>query len=223
MNKVEVVAAHFKRPANMPKILAALREQTVPVTCTLTDAGDGETDPGDVCDRWDRVFAMAPMGAWERLAIAGAYSHEYTLFLDDDVLPSPTFVETLLKAAEALNGRFSVLGFHGRRYAFDAIQFIDLPATTEFVQWLARVYFFKTIDLHWALAERLRCGFEITAKASNFDAIMCYGITRHTGQPCYAVPPPAGMEWNCLDENDALSKVEGYEAALIDCIKRLNA
>lgn len=219
MNKVEVVVSHFRRPSNIPKILAALRAQTVPVTCTLTDASDSISAIDTTC--WDRVFRMEPMGAWERLAIAGAYAHEFTLFLDDDVLPSPNFAESFLMASEALQGRFSVLGCHGRRYEFDRIWFIDLPETSEFVHWLARVYFFRTEHLIWALDERRRCGFEITAKASNFDAIMCYGISRRIGQPCYATPSPAGTDWDSLDQNDALSKAEGYEELLTNCIKRI--
>lgn len=219
--RVEVVVANWKRPANIPRVLEALRAQTVPVTCTLTDASP-EAHPAVIHDAWDRVFTMPNMGAWNRIAICGAYGHEYTLFVDDDVIPAPNMVERFLSCADALGDRFACLGFRGRRYKWGTIEIHDFPQMNECMEWIAQIYFLKTRDIYWTLHELHRCGLKVKLPSNHFDAIMCYGITRHTGQPCYVIPQPDGMSYD-LPENDAVSKNEGYEASLIQTIERLKA
>lgn len=221
MSTVEVVVSHWKRPQNIPLILEALRKQDyhIPVTCTIT-VPYGSHDIDHVS--WDRVFMMEPMGAWERLSIAGAYACDYTMFLDDDIMPGAGFVSQFIKVAQSFHNRFSVLGCHGRFFRFNRIEFLDLPSTPEYCHWLARCYFFKTVDLMYAIQERLRRGFIIDGRPSNMDPIMCYAISRSTGNPCYVIPSPEGTDWN-LPDNDALSKEQCYESNLMECLKRLEA
>lgn len=220
MNLVEVVVAHWKRPANIPIILEALRRQTVLVTCTITTTP--ESDSVDLSG-WDRVFTMPNMGAWNRIAIAGAYDNDYTLLLDDDVLPSGIMVETFVETAHLMNNRFACLGFTGRRFAFDQIHRLGPVNHVEWCQWITQAYFLNTQDLHWTLRELHRAGLKIKLPSCHSDAVMCYGITRNTGQPCYVLPEPDGMDWSSLSQEHAVSKNEGYEASLVDTIKRLNS
>ena len=220
MNRVEVVVAHWKRPANIQPILDALRSQTIPVTCTVTDTYESDT-PKPI--GWDRHFLMPNMGAWNRIAIAGAYDHEFTLLLDDDVLPCPSMCESFLNMADGIGKRFACLGYTGRRYQFNAIHRIEKVVSPEWCNWITQCYFLNTADIHWTLRELHRAGLKIKLPSCHFDAVMGYGITRNTGQPCYVIPEPDGMDWANLSQEHAVSKNDGYEGSLLDTIRRLNS
>lgn len=219
MKEVEVVVCHWRRPHNIPLILHALRNQSISVTCTLIDA---HTEHECAVDQsiWDRVFVVPNMGAWNRFALAGAYDHKYTLLLDDDVLPSYRMVEWLKTAAESVPG-FSVIGFLGRNLHDDNVEFIDNPPEPVVVGWLARVYFIKTRDIGFAITSRMLAGIPIKLPTNHSDVVSCYGIWNAIGEPCYAVPEPAGMSWGLLSQNDAVCTTEGYEASLVECIKMM--
>lgn len=215
--RVEVVVCNWRRPKNIPKILALLHAQTVPVKLTLIDASENGIDGRG----FDRVFRVPNMGSWNRFAIAGSYDCDYTLFIDDDVLPSRDCAAHLMDQAIKLQNEFAVLGFRGRKYADGKIEVMDEEdETVRSAQWLARVYFIKTERIIHVLTERLRCRLELPM--SHDDAIMGFGITRHTGLPCYVLPSPAGMKWDDLPDNDAVWKTANYIDSLAECLHKLS-
>jgi hypothetical protein len=76
---ITAVLMSWKRKANMPLIIEALRSQTVPVDIWLIN-NNGTEDFG--ADR--TVFFNPSPGEWARYVIAGAVQTEYCMFQDDD-------------------------------------------------------------------------------------------------------------------------------------------
>lgn len=219
MNRVEVVLSHWRRPGNIPAILEALRSQTIPVTCTLVDVHEQSSYAIKPKLKFDRVFRLPNLGAWTRIAICGVYEHEYTLLLDDDVVPSPLMVETLLEAADTLRGRFSCLGFHGRNVG-EQIDFIQRHYI-EKVHWIVQAYFVNTGYMPFAISQLHQAKLSIRLPTNHSDTILCFGIRKYTGFPCYVVGAPQGMIWEAGDQSDAVSKTDGYEESLQDTLRAL--
>lgn len=221
--RVEVVITNWRRPGNIPLVRDSIRNQTERVWITLIDASE---TPGNACvtDGFDRVFKMPNLGSWNRMVMAGGYDCEYTLFIDDDVLAGPTMVETFLKFADQVQNNFGVIGFKGRDYVDGNLVIVDDPKQgAQVCAWLARLYFIKTRDLHFGLGERHRIGSRIRLPSIHIDAVMCMGITRATGQPCYVMPSVPGMEWDALPANDAVWQKESYRASLLKTLEKLKA
>lgn len=233
--RVEVVLTNWRRPANIPRVRDSIRAQTERVRLTLIDA----SERGNECDasRFDRVFRMPNCGSWNRMVIAGGYDCEYTLFIDDDVLAGPTMVEEFLRFADAVENKFAVLGFKGRRWtvARDAqqgdrdgrdpreVEIVDQPQEPTAVGWLARVYFLQTKDIHHGVGERHRIGNRLRLPSVHIDAVLCLGITRATQQPCYVLPSVPGMEWDALPANDAVWRQTQYSDSLRRTLEKLTA
>lgn len=221
--RVEVVLCNWRRPGNIPIIRDAIRAGTERVTLTLIDASETKEN-ACTTEGFDRVFRMPNLGSWNRIVIAGGYDSEYTLLIDDDVLPGPTMVATFLKFAQQVSDNFAVLGFKGRDWQDGKVQIVDDPKGEDhkIVGWLARVYFFKTRDIHHGVGERNRIGNRLRLPSVHIDAVVCKGITRATGQPCYVLPSSPGMEWDALPANDAVWQKTAYRGSLVKTLEKLD-
>lgn len=77
--KVTAILLSWKRKANMPRIIAALRAQTVPVEIWLIN-NNGTENYGA-----DKLIAIPwNAGEWARYPFAGRAETEYVMFQDDD-------------------------------------------------------------------------------------------------------------------------------------------
>src|SRR5687768_4982489 len=119
--RVEVVLINYKRPRNVRDIVQAFREQTVPCHISLIDAAIGpefEIDP-EVRVAVDRVYSWTHnFGPYNRYVPIAAFSHEFTYFHDDDMLPGRRLIEHFVNAADSLQ-QFGVLGQQGRLVGSD--------------------------------------------------------------------------------------------------------
>lgn len=215
MNAVEVVVINWRRAGNVELISQALRAQSVPVTATLIDAhepGVNELSP-ECLARFDRVIPMPHnYGCWNRLVPLGAYDHEYTMFLDDDVIPSPNLVMHYLSCAKEKSDQFAVLGLLGRRLwdgRYHKSNVIRSPHHFLPVDTIIRTYFVRTELLHWCHVELRR--WKIELPFFDDDILMCAAITIHTGLRSFLTPirpndPDIDTKWEALPQNDAVWK-----------------
>lgn len=93
---VTAVLLSWKRKPNMPKIIEALRQQTVPIDVWVINNG-GLEDFGA-----DRLISIPwNAGEWARYPVAGRIETEYGLFQDDDfIVCDETFVEDAIALCE---------------------------------------------------------------------------------------------------------------------------
>jgi len=106
---ITAVLLSWKRKANMPLIIEALRSQSVPVEVWVIN-NDGLDDFGA-----DRLIAIPwNSGEWARYVIAGRVTTTYTMFQDDDfMLGDSYFLEDAL-AIHADKCPNNILGVAGR-------------------------------------------------------------------------------------------------------------
>lgn len=122
---VEVVVVHYRRPGNLPHILQALRQQSIPVRVNLIDIHPDSKDDlaPETLALADEVFRWKTNhGGFNRFIPALAFSAEYTMFFDDDLVPGRRCVEHMLQHARLLEARrtlppLGALGQLGRRFA----------------------------------------------------------------------------------------------------------
>jgi hypothetical protein len=213
MNAVETVIVHWRRPLNIEPIIDAVRKQTMPSTITLIDSHEGEQFElsQEVLDKCDRIYRWTRNhGSFNRFVACGAYDHEYTLFIDDDVLPGDTLVEHFVRCAGLKRNQFAALGVCGRRLEdkkFYARK--DVLRASHFVpvDVLVRVYFVRTEFIHFIPVERLRMKLEIPILED--DILMCHSLKTHTNfevllTPMLPCDPFAQCEWDTLVQNDAI-------------------
>lgn len=151
-NKVEVVVINWKRPSNVGEIVSALRRQTIPCTITICDCHNSPEFklPPSVLDSSDRVYHWKHnLGAFSRYVPVGGYDHEYTFFIDDDMMPGARCVEHFLTWAEQLRS-FGALGQLGRILENDgSYRPQDIERADDFteVDILVRAFFVRTENL----------------------------------------------------------------------------
>lgn len=107
---IEAVVQCWSRRENPPRILAALRAQSVPVTCTLIDACEEPLPTAG----WDRALRTVNRGPWNRYRLADRFTGDRVLFLDDDIVPVPDFVHRLATAPVPI--RCGLVGAEGEMY-----------------------------------------------------------------------------------------------------------
>lgn len=213
MNAVEVVVINWRRAGNVEAISLALRNQNVPITLTLIDAhepGVNVLSP-ECLARFDRIIPMPHnFGCWNRLVPLGAYDHEYTMFVDDDVIPSPNMVMHYLACAKERRDEFSVLGLIGRRFwdgRYVKSNIVRSARAFLPVDVIVRTYFVRTEHLHWVHRE-LR-DWRIELPFYDDDILMCCAIAKRTGWRNYLTPirpndPDIDTKWETLPQNDAV-------------------
>jgi hypothetical protein len=97
MPTIEAAIINCFRPGNVLRILGAISPQ-VSITTVLECAEHAQAWPSS------RVIRFLPklhdLGPWTRYAVAGLYEQEYTLLIDDDLLPDADMVNRFLEHGE---------------------------------------------------------------------------------------------------------------------------
>lgn len=135
-SEVLVLLTNYSRPQNMPSVIRAWREQTVPVKIVVVD---NRPDLGNVENPYetypnhgwnenldDKDFLTFDTWRWtENLgcpcwippAIGLSHRHKYIIRADDDFLPGSQAVEWLLWNAATVGDEFSTIGQIGRLFS----------------------------------------------------------------------------------------------------------
>src|SRR5215207_5973572 len=195
---VEVVVINYKRPRNVRDIVRAFREQTLPCHISLVDAAPGpefRIDPEvraavDYFYSWDHNF-----GPYNRYVPIAAFSHEFTYFHDDDMLPGRRLIEHFVKAADSLQ-QFGVIGQQGRRMAPDGTyQPGGIARSDHFVpvDIVVRGYFVRTTNLPAVVEHRHNMGLIPDVNLED-DLLLCTAMNMIHGLTNYLIPRDADIE-----------------------------
>lgn len=194
----------FRRPQNIPAVIAALRSQSVPPDhIALIDNGGMEYS-AEFCaasvDTYIRV-EKTNVGPCSRfiaplmLPNAGTY----TLFCVDDHVMQERHLEQLLETADELDDGWSTLGMQGRRtlgktLAKNRIFAPEVPVPCDVV---VTSELCRTNDVPLALQFRSDLLRE-NPSVSLFedDMILCMGIQRARKVPSFVAPSPEGTRWD---------------------------
>jgi Glycosyl transferase family 8 len=198
MNKVEAVVINWKRPGNVERIVAALREQSTGCTVTVCDThlDDQYALSRATLDSADRVYRWGHnTGPYSRFVPLAAYDHEYTLFVDDDMLPGSRCVEHFVDTAQALPG-FGSLGQMGRVVPPDGVYKARnvgrLPRPRE-IDILVRGFFVRTRNLHHIAQLRWLMNYT-SEQVPEDDMLLCVAMRLCAGLRNYLVPSDADPE-----------------------------
>jgi len=120
------VVQNWRRPANVARIVEAIRSQSVPSRLAIVDCAFGTeyTLPPDVLRQADDVFIIGPNNlspCCRFIPSTMIPEVPLTMFWLDDFLPGPQCLESFLRHRELLeNGEASTLGQDGRIFADDS-------------------------------------------------------------------------------------------------------
>lgn len=198
--RVTAIVTNWKRPGNVEAIVTALNRQSVRPNVVLVDNSElGKFAAGllQIGEYW----RFPDRGIVSRFAPALLdLTSEYTLFLDDDLLPGPRCVENLLSVAQNLYGHFSTIGQIGRIYhrvtnAGLAYEYkrrnakIPQDESRAKVDLTCRAHFVRTSYLQESI-KRLSHVSRVVGPAiarRHDDICLCQSIQRETGHPSYIV------------------------------------
>jgi hypothetical protein len=233
---VHVVLNCYSRPGNMPKIIEAWRNQTVPSFISVVD---NRPDGGIRSMMYPAKEVRTGDDVWRMITNLGCPCHfypalahprfGYTIFPDDDLIPGPAAIQTLLDVALLLGDKFSAIGQVGRlidrsrekgsRYTAGGRTTspirrstgpvpVDLTCRVKMVrtQFLPDVFTFRRDVLALGGEAPRLCGV-------HDDMLLDFGIQRATGWPSYVIPtvPPDGqLIINDLDDDKATWRKPGH-------------
>jgi hypothetical protein len=192
MNLVETVLINWKRPKNVAQIVSALQSQTEPCTITVCDCHPSAEFALDdkTISSIDRLYRWSHnCGAFSRYVPTGGYDHQFTFFLDDDMLPGLKCVEHFLRSARQI-GDFGVLGQDGRIIPEDGIyRYGHVPRRETFVETdvIVRGYFVSTRNLSYIQKFRWTIGY-FDEPLPEDDLILCTALQVSAGLYCYLTP-----------------------------------
>ena len=191
---VDAVVVHHRRPRNVVRIVEALREQSLPVTVTVVDAGGlAGPLPADAARAADRVVTLSRNeGPFNRYAALPLLDAPLAWFHDDDLLPGPRAAEGLVAQAAALDADgagpgWSVLGHHGRRlradgsYRADPSDAVRRGEVPQVVDVVVHSYLARTAELHHLDLLRRELGLRLPLRED--DLLLCCALQRATGRP----------------------------------------
>ena len=214
MNVVETVIINWKRPANIEKIITALRSQTVPCTVTLCDCHPSAEYAlsAPTLEKVDRIYRWKHnLGAYSRYLPMIGFDHPYTFLIDDDLLPGCQCLEAFLEAALQIENEFGVLGQFGRIVSAEGYyRAVNIPRNDRFreVDFIVQAYFVKTCNLHNLLRFRWETGY-FEDKLPEDDLLLCASLKYYQDLRCYLTPwngnPETLLNQHVLDESFALS------------------
>lgn len=190
--RVEVVLINYKRPQNISQIVNAFRNQTVGCHIALIDAASspefGLTE--EVRQSVDHLFTWTPdCGPYTRYVPIAVYSHEFTYFHDDDMLPGSRVIEHFIKAADSIK-EFGVLGQMGRYVdATGAYIARDIRRKERLVpvDVVVRGFFVRTKHLPAVLQQRLNLGL-VPDPSLEDDLLLCTAMNMIHGLTNYMSP-----------------------------------
>lgn len=195
---VEAVIINWKRPENVAQIAEALARQSVPCTITICDCHPEPRFalPEPTLQRADRVYRWRHnTGPYSRFVPLASYDHEFTLLLDDDMLPGAHCVRHFLDHAREVR-RFGVLGQLGRIVAANGeYRPRHVPRRNGFVEVdvVIRGYFVRTRHLPLVADLRWRMN-HLDSAAPVDDLLLCVAMGMLAGLPCYLTPADADPE-----------------------------
>jgi hypothetical protein len=192
MNKVETVIINWKRPGNVEWVVDALRAQSMPCTVTICDThlDDAFALSTPTLDKADRVYRWGHnTGPYSRFVPLAAYDHEYTFFVDDDMLPGSRCVEHFVETAETLPG-FGSIGQLGRiipsNGVYTARNVGRLPRPRE-IDVLVRGFFVRTRNLHHVAQLRWLMNY-MEEQVPEDDMLLCVAMRLCAGLRNYLTP-----------------------------------
>jgi hypothetical protein len=192
MNTVEAVVINWKRPHNVEQVVRALRGQSTPCTITICDTHpdprfslpDGALDVADRMYRWGHNT-----GPYSRFVPLAAYDHEYTFFVDDDMVPGERCVEHFVDTARSVPD-FGVIGQLGRVIpesgTYTPRDVSRLPRARE-VDILVRGFFTRTRNLHHVAQLRWLMNYVDEAVPED-DMLLCVAMRLCAGLRNYLTP-----------------------------------
>ena len=192
MNLVEAVLINWKRPQNVAHIVSALRSQSEPCTITICDCHPSpEFSLGhETLSLIDRLYSWShDYGGYNRYVPIGAYDHQFTLFLDDDLLPGNKCVEHFLMSATQLDN-FGVLGQLGRILPEDGVyRYKRVLRSETFVETdvIIRGYFVLTKNLPYVQIFRWMMNY-FDEPLLQDDLLLCTALKVCAGLTCYLTP-----------------------------------
>jgi predicted O-methyltransferase YrrM len=190
--RVEAIVVNYKRPRNVLRIVAALRDQSEPCDVTLIDAAAGAEFALDqeAHEAADRVFSLDHnFGPYNRFVPLAAFASEFTYFQDDDMVPGRRVIEHFLRAADTL-GTFGVLGQDGRIVDADGTyHVVGVPRTLDFqpVDIVCRGYFVRTSNLPAVVRQRFEMSL-IPDESLEDDLLLCTAMNMVCGLGNYLTP-----------------------------------
>lgn len=192
MKRVEVVLINYKRPDNIRLIIDAFRKQTVPCFISLCNVpADPQYDlDQETLDKVDRVFIWNHnFGPFNRYVASASFSHEFTYFSDDDMMPGKRCLEYFLSCADSLKA-FGVLGQQGRLLDEDGIyRARDVAKNYDAVEvdFVVRGYFTRTENLYGLTVLRNQLGLQPDVKLED-DLLLCVSMSHVCGMSNYLLP-----------------------------------
>lgn len=193
MDTIEVVITNWKRSCNYEKILESLRGQTIPCTITICDCHPSEEYAlsASVLSGADRIYRWGHnLGGYNRYAPIGAYDHQYTFFMDDDILPGKKCLEFFLETALNLNNEFGVLGQYGRLIT-GGNKYVGGDVARESkikeVDFIVQAYFVKTSNLYSLLKFKWEIGY-FDDKLPHDDLLLGSSLKYYHDLRCYLLP-----------------------------------
>lgn len=209
---VETVVINWKRPRNVTQIVSALRRQSEPTTITLIDCHPDWRYrlPRATLRQADRVYRLhRNLGSFNRYVPVGAYDHEFTFFMDDDMLPGSRCIEHYLDSRPA---SFGVLGQIGRRLNSDGTysrRGVERTISLEPVDFLIRGYFVRTRMLDAVHQLRWNLGLEKAAAVED-DMLLAFAMQMEYGLDSYLTPhsddPQTKQNFKELPSRHALAR-----------------
>jgi len=196
--KIEAVIINWKRPKNVSKIVIALRNQTVPCTITVCDChpSDEFALSKRTLSKIDRIYRWTHnLGAFSRYVPLPSFDHQYTLFIDDDMLPGKKCLEYFLDCTTTIP-KFGVLGQLGRIIDKDGIyRPRDITRTEYFIEtdFIIRAYFTETKNLHHLLKFRWHINY-FNEELPEDDLLLCASLKFYENLSCYLLPFNSDIE-----------------------------
>lgn len=210
MSDVLGVLLNYRRPANVLRILQAMREQSVRFAkiCLVECSPHSEFSASpQACDLADSVISInTNIGPISRLLAPLAFpQHKYTYFGVDDHVPGSRHLEWMLATAASLNDNFATIGQDGRRVVGDTILrkrigMDDLkPTPVDFVCSSELMLTGNaTTAMQWRSSFLTLCGRDCSLFED--DLFLSFGIQNPmdgygSGPPSYLTPePPTAAE-----------------------------
>jgi hypothetical protein len=193
MNQVEVVVTNWRRPQNIVKILEAFRNQSVPCTLSVVDAGGEEYRlPAEAREMADNIYTMSQnYGAYNRYIPLANYHREFTYFHDDDMLPGTRAMEHFIASARQVP-HGALFGQMGRRIV-DEYKPSGVRRDVErcvSVDMVVRGYFVRTEHLYTIIRFRNLMGKQVRED----DMLLAWGIRSFTDKGIYVTPDSGDPE-----------------------------
>jgi hypothetical protein len=208
MPSVEAVVINCFRPENVRSILAAIQPQV-----ELTTVLDCSVEQPDWAS--DRTVRLSPVahdpGPWVRYAPNGLYEHDFTLLIDDDLLPHPDMVSRFLDQV----GQYDVIGAMGRVLTEDG-GYKRGNAPVGEVDIIVRCYFWRTGSLRETVPKAM-ARLTLAERWADDDIAMCLALNRKV----LVIPGP--VPWIELPCPHASSSKPGHVVRRDALCRRLTA